>query len=178
MPSSLVPETLERTLIYQSPWVNLYVDKVQFPNGSIIEKHHLLDFDHQAVMTIAQDNDGRFLMVKVCRYPTGRTEWEFPAGSIEAGENILQAGERELLEETGYHSQQHEILYTYHPLNGIANQVFHIVHCTAVGNAGSYDTNEITDVQWFTARDILQMIQAREMQDGYTLTAFLLSLHL
>jgi 8-oxo-dGTP pyrophosphatase MutT (NUDIX family) len=77
-------------VIYQSRWVNLYVDKVHFPNGSIIEKHHLLDFDHHAVMTIAQDNDGRYLMVKVCRYTTGRTEWEFPAGGVEDGEEITR----------------------------------------------------------------------------------------
>jgi len=168
------PEMLARTIIYQNQWVNLYVDKVRFPNGSVIEQHHLLDFDHQAVMTIARDDGGRYLMVKVCRYPTGRVEWEFPAGGIEEGEEIIQAGERELLEETGYHAAQPELVYTFNPLNGIANQVFHIVRCRVADNIGNYDTNEITDVRWFSADEIMQMIRAKELQDGYTLTAFLL----
>ena len=177
VPSTPPPQALARKLIYRSPWVNLYVDRVQFPNGSIIEKHHLLDFDRQAVMAVAQDDDDRYLMVKVCRYPTGRTEWEFPAGSIEQGEEILQAGERELLEETGYHSTHHELLYTYHPMNGIANQVFHIVRCRVSDNVGNFDTNEITDVRWFSAEEIMSMIRAGMLQDGYTLTAFLLNVH-
>ena len=177
MSTSTPPEMLARTTIYQNRWVNLYVDKVLFPNGTIIEKHHLLDFDHQAVMVIARDGEQRYLMVKVWRYPTGRAEWEFPAGSIEEGEEIIQAGERELLEETGYHSTRLELVYTFNPLNGIANQVFHIVRCQVADNIGNYDTNEITDVRWFSAEEIMQMIRTGELQDGYTLTAFLLALH-
>ena len=178
MSSTSKPEALTRTLIYQSRWVNLYVDKVQFPNGSIIEKHHLLDFDHQSVMTVAQDQNGRYLMVKVCRYPTGRAEWEFSAGGIEEDEGILQASARELLEETGCHSFDHQLLYTYNPMNGIANQVFHIVRCQVSDPIGEFDANEISAVRWFTAEEIWQMVRTHEMQDGYALTSFLLSQHL
>ncbi len=39
------PKRLARTVVYENPWVNLYVDKVQFPGGRIIEEHHLLDFE-------------------------------------------------------------------------------------------------------------------------------------
>ena len=161
MSSSTPPEMLARTTIYQNRWVNLYVDKVLFPNGTIIEQHHLLDFDHQAVLVIARDGEQRYLMVKVWRYPTGRAEWEFPAGSIEDGEEIIQAGERELLEETGYHSAQPELVYTFNPLHGIANQVFHITRCQVSDNVGNYDIHEITDVRWFSADEIMQMISGR-----------------
>lgn len=34
------PERLSRNIIYQSPWVNLYLDKVEFPNGLVSEKFH------------------------------------------------------------------------------------------------------------------------------------------
>lgn len=87
MDSTSKPNALSRNRIYQSRWVNLYVDKVLFPSGVVIEKHHLLDFDYPAVMAVPY-YEGQFLMVKVCRYPTGRMEWEFPAGSIEKGENV------------------------------------------------------------------------------------------
>ena len=42
------PQRLARTIIYENPWVNLYLDKVRFPDGRIIEKHHLLDFEKEA----------------------------------------------------------------------------------------------------------------------------------
>lgn len=37
----MFPKRLDRTIIYENPWVNLYVDKVLFPDGRLIEKHHL-----------------------------------------------------------------------------------------------------------------------------------------
>ena len=85
------PERLARTVIYQSQWVNLFVDKVQFPNGRIIEQHHLLDFEYPAVIVVIEDERQRLLLVRVCRYTTGRTDWELPAGGVEAGETVLDA---------------------------------------------------------------------------------------
>ncbi len=167
------PIALSRKQIYQSRWVNLYVDRVQFPNGAVIEQHHLLDFDHPAVMAVPYQED-RFLMVKVCRYPTGRAEWEFPAGSIEKGENVIQAAQREVLEETGYLSTGHRILYDYFPMNGIANQVFYVVSCEATDLVDTFDPDEISAVRWFGIDEIWRMIRDRGMKDGYSLTAFLL----
>lgn len=174
MPDPAKPEALERKLIYRSRWVNLYVDRVRFPNGKIIEQHHLLDFDYPAVMAIAQDPSGRYLMVKVCRYATGRAEWEFPAGMIEDGETPTQAAAREVLEETGYHTGDYKLLYAYNPMNGIANKVFYVVRCQVEGPPGGFDTQEINEVSWFTEEDVLAMIHSGEMKDGYCLTSFFL----
>jgi len=167
-------ERLERREIYRSRWVNLFVDRVRFPNGTIIPEHHLLDFDHPAVMAIVQNQAGQYLMVKVCRYPTGRSEWEFPAGLIEDGETPIQAARREILEETGYVTRDPVLLYSFNPMSGLANKVFFVMRCQVEGIPGSYDTQEISGVAWFTENDILAMIRAGEMQDGYCLNAFFL----
>jgi ADP-ribose diphosphatase len=174
MNKSAKPIALARHLIYQSRWVNLYVDEVQFPNGKIIKKHHLLDFDHTAVMAVVQDSEERYLMVRVCRYPTGRAEWEFPAGSIEDGEDILEAAHREVSEESGYELQQVRLLYSYNPMNGIANQVFHIVEGRAGEHNSAFDADEVSAVAWFTAEEIGEMIRGNAIRDGYTLASFLL----
>ena len=172
------PQILARTTVYQSRWVNLHVDKVRFPNGRVIEQHHLLDFDHPAVMAIVRDDKGNYLMVKVCRYTTGRTEWEFPAGGLETGEEVIDAARREVLEETGYQSGGHTLLYTYNPMVGLANQVFYVVRCQAGELAGDYDTQEIAEVRWFSSEEIWGMIRSGAMRDGFALVAFMLDQHL
>jgi ADP-ribose pyrophosphatase len=107
------PKRLARQIIYQNRWVNLYVDKVRFPNGHIIEQHHLVDFDTAAAIVLAENEKGELLFVRVCRYTTGRTDWELPAGGIEAGESPLDAALRETLEETGYQTSDHRLIYSY-----------------------------------------------------------------
>jgi ADP-ribose pyrophosphatase len=48
-----------------------------------------------------QLDDGQLLFVRQYRYPLGRSILELPAGKIDPGEDILNTGRRELLEETG-----------------------------------------------------------------------------
>lgn len=165
---------LARTIIYQSKWVNLYVDQVQFPNGQIIEQHHLLDFERPAVIIVVEDEDERILMVRVCRYTTGNTAWELPAGGVEDGETPIEAAQREAMEETGYVCEDYAQLYTYYPMNGIANKQFHIFRCRAVRQAGEFDPDEISEIRWYSKGEIHQMIREQKIEDGPTLTAILL----
>lgn len=168
------PERLARTIIYQSPWVNLYLDSVKFPNGLLIEKFHLLDFPRAAVTAIVEDDSGSILFARICRYTSGATEWELPAGGIETGETKIEAASREVLEETGYTSDQHELLYSYYPMNGSANKLFHVVRCKAIERIRDFDRNEVSETRWFTRDEVKQMIKDRAVTDGFTLTALLL----
>ena len=168
------PKRISRTIEYQSPWVNLYVDKVSFPNGRIIDRHHLLDFELPSIAALVNDPRGRILFVRIPRYTTGSSEWEIPAGNLEKGESVFGAVKREVLEETGYLSQDFEHLYTYYPMNGISNKVFHVVHCKAAQQIKAPDSSEIQAIRWFTTAEIRYMINNREISDGFTLTALLL----
>ncbi len=168
------PKSISRTIEYQSPWVNLYVDKVSFPNGRIIERHHLLDFELPSVAAVVDDPGGRILFVRIPRYTTGNSEWEIPAGNMEKGESVFAAAKREVLEESGYLSQDFVLLYTYYPMNGISNKVFHIVRGKATQQIKAPDSSEVQTIRWFTTAQIRDMINHREISDGFTLTALLL----
>jgi 8-oxo-dGTP pyrophosphatase MutT (NUDIX family) len=56
--------------------------------------------------------DGELILVSQFRPPTGRYTLEFPAGLIDAGEDAMTAGLRELTEETGYVGEDEGMLPT------------------------------------------------------------------
>ena len=93
---------------------------------------------------------------------------------MEPGEPILEAAKRELMEETGYTSTNHELVYTYYPMNGQANQLFHIVFCRAGERVQDFDPNEVAEVRWFTKDEIGQLLKEQKIMDGFSLTALLL----
>ena len=167
------PERLARKIVYESDWVNLYLDRVHFPSGEVIDPFHLLDFSRSAVTALAENEQGELLFVRVSRYTTGLAEWELPAGGVEHGEAILDAARRELLEETGHASTDHRLLHSFYPMPGNANKLFHVVHCRAGELVQAFDANEISDVRWFNRAEIEQMIADGTSHDGLTLVALL-----
>ncbi|MBN1579866.1 MAG: NUDIX hydrolase [Anaerolineae bacterium] len=168
------PERLSRTTVYRSRWVNLYVDKVRFPNGRIIERYHLLDFESPSVVAVVEDDREHVLLVSVCRYTTGSTDWELPAGGVEADESVIDAAQREVLEETGYETTDHRQVHSYYPMNGIANKVMYIIRCRASKRTRDFDRSEIKQARWFSQSELKQMIEDKTMSDGPSLTALLL----
>ncbi|MFD2081247.1 ADP-ribose pyrophosphatase [Actinopolymorpha cephalotaxi] len=55
-----------------------------------------------AVAVVARTTDGRFVIARQYRAGPGRTLLEIPGGHVDPGEDVVEAGVRELLEETGY----------------------------------------------------------------------------
>jgi ADP-ribose diphosphatase len=173
-PLDKLPTRLDRTVLYESRWVSLYRDKVALPNGHILEQYHILDFGRGAVAVLVENDDGRLLMERVARYPTGMTTWELPAGHIEGDESVLAAAEREVREETGYETHHHTELYRFHPMNGISNMCVYVIHCRAGIRSGPLDDDEVTSIQWFSMQELSSMIEQREIVDAFALIGLLL----
>ncbi len=168
------PKRLSRTVIYENPWVNLYVDRVRFPSGQIIDKHHLLDFEKEAVAVLVENAQAELLLVHAYRYPTDTIEWEIPAGGIEPGEAILETAKREVYEESGYETINQELIYSYHPMNGMSNKLFHIARSRATEKTGDFDKTEVKAIKWVSKEAVREMIREKQIKDGYSLTALLL----
>lgn len=167
------PQRLSRQIVYRCPWLTLYKDQVLLTDGSILPAYHVLEF-LPGVGVLVENSQGELLFEQVYRYPTGRLEWEIPAGSLEAGEDPLETARREVFEETGYETHGHRLVYTYFPKNAVTDQRFHLVHCCAGQRTGDMDAREIKSFRWFNPPEVQALLHAGELMDGLSLTGFLL----
>lgn len=166
---------VKRSVVYKSEWVNLFVDKIILPNGTLIEKQHVLDIPN-AVVGIVKNDKNEILMVKAYRYILNSSEWELPAGAINENEGNVKALKREVFEETGYKIKNEKELYSYYPSNGISNQVFVVIYAevdSKEARSSSIDETEIEEVTWMKKDELKEMVANKEINDGLTLNALL-----
>lgn len=102
-------QVLETHYAYRDRWLAVRSDTVRVPNGTILSPYHTLEFP-EWVCAIALTADDRILLVEEYRHGIGRPSLELPCGAPEAGEDVLTAMQRELLEETGYASEAWQTL--------------------------------------------------------------------
>ena len=83
-------------------WVKVHRDSVELPNGCRIDDFYTVAINDAAAI-VALDDAGNIILKKEYRYCYDRDLIEIPAGTFESGETDgLKVAQRELLEETGY----------------------------------------------------------------------------
>jgi ADP-ribose pyrophosphatase len=169
-----LPERLGRKTVYDSSWLKLHLDKVRQPDGTIIDDFHLVDYPIAAVGAVVQNEEGKLVLCRVPRYTTMTNHWTVPAGGVEPGESPTEAARREVWEETGYDSTDHDLVYSFFPQQGSSNKQFHIVFCKAAKQTGKFDPAEISEVRLFSRNEVEELIDSGELDDGLGLTALLL----
>jgi 8-oxo-dGTP pyrophosphatase MutT (NUDIX family) len=113
-----------RRAMYESEWVNVYLDDVELPDGHHID-HHVLTFPKTSQTAVVL-NDARdhVLLIWRHRFITDAWGWEVPAGWVEPGEDPEAAIRREIEEETGYAAGHIEPMVSYNALSGISTMRF------------------------------------------------------
>ena len=133
---------LDRKIIYESDWISLYCDKVQMPNGNIIESFHKLHYPFESVSIVVINENNEILMIESRRYSTNSIEWEIPAGRIEKNETKEDAARRECIEETGCTLENLRYLFYENPNNGIADSKVYIYLAKVKFEKDIIDENE------------------------------------
>lgn len=102
MPDPLVDEeftaqVVESSIAFDGAVWDVVREKFRFGDGELVrefQKHP------GAVAVLAEDDNGRVLLIKQYRHPIGYRDWELPAGLLDLdGEGPLAAAQRELAEE-------------------------------------------------------------------------------
>lgn len=103
-------KTEKTEVLLDTPWVRVRRDAVSLPNGAKIEDFYAITI-RDASAIVALDGAGNLILKREYRYCYDRELLEIPAGAFNDGEtDPLIVARRELLEETGYVSDQWEYL--------------------------------------------------------------------
>lgn len=90
-------------VLINNQWISVKKSKVLLPNGHRINDYYTVD-TNDAAAVVAIDAEGHVILKEEYRYACRKSMIEIPAGMIENEEDPLTAAKRELLEETGYAS--------------------------------------------------------------------------
>jgi len=112
---------------------------------------------------------GRILLERQYRYPLRREFLELPAGKLDKGEAPLRAGQRELLEETGYVASRWTFLARIHPCIGYANEEITLYLAQDLTmTRPQLDEDEIIEVLEMSLDDALKAVRDGIITDAKT----------
>jgi len=169
---SLTEKTLSTQSIYQGKIIDVYKDEVELPNGNRASREVVRH--PGGVGVCALTDGGEVYLVKQYRYPHKKALLEIPAGKLERGENPLECGKRELLEETGCTAKEFISLGTVLPTPAYCEEVIHIYLAKGLTFAAqNLDADEFLEVVKMPFTQAVDMIMSGEIADAKTCAAIL-----
>ena len=152
-------------LAKDAPWFTVRVEKVELPNGEILENYYILEYPHWACV-IAITVDHKIVMVEQYRHGIGEVGIELPAGVIdEEDSSPLVGASRELLEETGYGGGDWELFMTTSANPGTHTNLSYTYLATNVEfkKEPELDRTEDLNVKLFTIDELKTMLDNNEI---------------
>jgi 8-oxo-dGTP pyrophosphatase MutT (NUDIX family) len=84
------------------------IEKAGFGQNAPVASDQVPEEGYSHVRVLCLDAEGCLLLMKWRDPVDGHETWEPPGGAVEAGESLLEAAERELVEETGISAKLHD----------------------------------------------------------------------
>ncbi|MCH5256562.1 MAG: NUDIX hydrolase [Lachnospiraceae bacterium] len=188
--NNLTWEEISTEHIVQDKWIDFRRSAYRFPDGSVFEPFYSYS-RRDYVVIVASDTDGDYICVRQFRQGIKEVTTEFPAGGIErtdgkeygsggsraASEDALEAARRELLEETGYVSDEWTHLLTVPSNATISDNYAHIFMAKNCSKSGEQklDETEFLNVRKYSAAEIEELIYKGDFQQAVHIMAWLLA---
>lgn len=172
MHGDMTEKLLASETVFQGKLLRVKCDTVSLPDGKPATREYV---EHNgAVMIIPVLDSGEVVMERQYRYVLGRHCLEFPAGKIDAGEEPLATGRRELLEETGYVAREWSYLATIHPTVAYSTERILVYLARGLEHRGSNpDEGEFLEVLNLSLPALLERVRVGEITDVKTVIGVL-----
>ena len=158
-------KTAKSETLLDTEWVNVHKNSVYLPNGQEIDDFYTVTI-RDAAAIVALDEAGNLILKNEYRYCYGCSLIEVPAGTFEEDEaDGLTVAKRELLEETGYVSDEWQYLGATVESSAKLTNYMHIYfanHCRKVSEQ-HLDATEELDVLVVPLKQAVNMVMRNEI---------------
>lgn len=166
-------ERTDRTLVSKGAITEYYKDTIKDKEGRISYYDFVKHKGAAAVVPVTKE--GKILMVKQYRNALDRFTLEIPAGGLnDVTEPMKECAARELEEETGYKSDNLELLISLYTTVAFCNERIDVfVAKDLVKSKQNLDEGEYVDVYEYDVEELVSMIYDCKIQDSKTISAIL-----
>ncbi len=151
--------------LIENRWIGIRKDKVELPNGLQIDDFYTVTIPDAAAI-VALTPDRRIVLKKEFKYATGEDLIEVPAGMFEPDEKDgLEVAKRELLEETGYTSDEWQYLgATVESSSKLTNRmhIYFADNCRKVSEQ-QLDATEVVEALEIPFSEAIEMVMRNEI---------------
>lgn len=163
---------LESAVEYDVGWFRAGYDRVERPDGAHADYYWVEPGD--AVSVVAVTDDREVVLVEQYRPRQGEHVLACPVGGVDDGESYVEAGVRELEEETGFEAGDARLLQTFYD-SGWLRRERGVVYATDLEPGDQrLDDGEFIDVNLLDADDALDRAR-EETPNVWTLVPLLLA---
>jgi len=164
---------IQSTKTIFSGFFDVRQDILQRADG-ITHSYTSLILSTDATSILAQDPEGRWILNREYRHPIGSYILGCPGGRLENGEDPLLGGQREFFEETGYWSDEIELIGVAYPFAGVCNQKIYFLYAKNAVKKGpqTLDPFEFIQTELLTDEELRKEIaSSNSLIDGILCSA-------
>lgn len=173
MADGLTEIAQKKSIVYQGSFLQFHLDQVTLPNGKTASREYL--HHPGAVAAVPLLEDGRVILVRQFRYPTGLVLLEIPAGKMDRGEQPEDAVRRELAEEIGYEPKTIHHLTSIWTTPAFTDEVIHLYLATDLQPCATRpDPDEFLEVVFMSKAELLAALNSQSIVDAKTVLAITL----
>jgi len=169
----LMEQRIAQEELFRGRFLHAFRDTVRLPDGGEAMREYVKHPGAVVVVPLLEGPDGqtRIVLERQYRYPVGQVMVELPAGKLDAGEDPLVCGRRELLEETGYQAREWARAGQMHLAIAYSTEVIHIYFARGLTlGERQLDDGEFLDVFTATPEELLAWCRDGLVTDAKTLS--------